>query len=262
MNDEERSRLRGKVAVISGSARGVGESIAELFSREGAAVLVTDIRDELGENVAQSIRDEGGRAIYQSLDVRDPEQWDQAVEVAEREFGPVDILVNNAFQYTHPDISEITFEEWQKTFDVNLNGGFHGIRAVLPGMRERKKGTIVSVSSSNGNEISLPNQVGYQAAKAGLTTMTRHVAVIYGTEGIRANSIHPGPIETPALTEADFLDTANFVASGFPIPRIAQPEEIAWAAVFLASDESSYITGTALVVDGGSVTTLNFPGQE
>lgn len=263
MNDTgSAGRLQDKVAIVSGAARGVGASIAELFAREGASVLVTDIRDELGESVAESICDQGGKALYQRLDVRDAGDWAEAVRRSESDFGPPNVLVNNAFVYTHPNISEISFEEWQSSIDVNLNGGFHGIQAVLPGMRDRKKGTIVTVSSSNGNEISLPQQIGYQSAKAGLTTLTRHVAVAYGREGIRANSIHPGPINTPALEEVNFLETAGFIATGFPIPRIAQPEEIAWAAVFLASEESSYITGTALVVDGGSVTTLNFPGQE
>jgi 3alpha(or 20beta)-hydroxysteroid dehydrogenase len=109
--------------------------------------------------------------------------------------------------------------------------------------------------------MNLPQNASYQAAKAGLTSLTRHVGVVYGAEGIRANAIHPGPIRTPSLVEADFMEAAEFIATGFPIPRVAEPEEIAWAAVFLASDESSYITSEKLVIDGGSVATLNFPGQ-
>jgi NAD(P)-dependent dehydrogenase (short-subunit alcohol dehydrogenase family) len=255
-------RLEGKVAIVTGAARGVGGSIVDLFTREGAKVLATDIRDELGAETAAAADAAGsGTANYRHLDVRERDEWAAAVAQCEEDFGPVDVLVNNAFKYSHPNIEDITFEEWQSGFDVNLNGAFHGIRAVLPGMRERGHGTFVTVSSSNGNEVSLPQQIGYQAAKAGLSTLTRHVAVAYGKEGIRANAIHPGPIRTPALEEVGFLDAASFIATGFPIPRIGEPEEVAWAAVYLASDESSYVTGAELVVDGGSVTTLNFPGQ-
>jgi NAD(P)-dependent dehydrogenase (short-subunit alcohol dehydrogenase family) len=255
-------RLDGKVAIVTGGARGIGGSIVELFAAEGASVLVTDIRDDLGEERAAAAREAGGNAVFQHLDVTQPDDWEAAVARSEADLGPVDVLVNNAFRYSHPAIDEITPEEWQSCLDVNLTGSFHGIRAVLPGMRERKRGTFVTVSSSNGNEISLPQQIGYQSAKAGLTTLTRHVAVSFGKEGIRANSIHPGPVHTPALEEVGFLEPAAFIATGFPIPRIGKPEEIAWAAVYLASDESSYVTGTSIVVDGGSVATLNFPGQD
>jgi 3alpha(or 20beta)-hydroxysteroid dehydrogenase len=247
--------------IVSGAARGVGAAIVRLFAREGAAVVATDIRDELGEEVAAAARDAGGRAVYQRLDVREPADWAAAVERSTAEFGPPDVLVHNAFVYTQPDICEVTFDEWKANIDVNLHGGFHAMQAVLPGMRERGRGTIVTVSSSNGNEISLPAQAAYQSAKAGLSALTRHVAVAYGREGIRANTIHPGPIRTEMLGEVGFLEAAEFVATGFPIPRLAEPEEVAWAAVYLASDESAIVTATALVIDGGSVATLNVPGQ-
>jgi NAD(P)-dependent dehydrogenase (short-subunit alcohol dehydrogenase family) len=250
------------VAIVTGAARGIGGSIVDLFCREGASVLVTDIRDELGEETAAKARDGGGAAVFQHLDVTQPDDWATAVSRCADEFGPVEVLVNNAFRYSHPAVDEITTEEWKACLDVNLTGAFYGIKATLPGMRERKRGTYVTVSSSNGNEISLPQQIGYQSAKAGLSTLTRHVAVKFGKEGIRANSIHPGPVHTPALEEVGFLEPASFIATGFPIPRIGQPEEIAWAAVYLASDESSYVTATVIVVDGGSVATLNFPGQD
>jgi NAD(P)-dependent dehydrogenase (short-subunit alcohol dehydrogenase family) len=260
-NNHSSGRLSGKVAIVTGAARGVGRSISGLFAREGASVLMIDIRDELGEQAAAEIIADGGRVAYQHLDVRDRDGWKAAVERCESEFGFPNVLVNNAFKYTHPAILDVTPEEWQESLDINLTGPFNGIQAVLPGMVERRAGTFVSISSSNGNEMSLPNQVGYQAAKAGLTTLTRHVAVAHGKDGIRANSIHPGPIAGPMLEEVGFLEPAKFIASGFPIARLAEPEEIAWAAVYLASDESAYTTGTALVVDGGSVTTINFPGQ-
>jgi NAD(P)-dependent dehydrogenase (short-subunit alcohol dehydrogenase family) len=261
-NSASGGRLTGKIAIVSGAARGVGRCISELFSREGASVVMIDIRDELGEAAAAEIQGKGGSVVYQHVDVRNRDEWASAVELCETEFGFPNTLVNNAFKYTHPAILDITPEEWQESLDINLTGPFNGIQAVLPGMVERKAGTLVTVSSSNGNEMSLPNQVGYQAAKAGLTTLTRHVAVAHGKDGIRANSIHPGPIRGAMLEEVGFLEGATFIASGFPIARLAEPEEIAYAAIYLASDESAYVTGTALVVDGGSVTTINFPGQK
>jgi NAD(P)-dependent dehydrogenase (short-subunit alcohol dehydrogenase family) len=260
-NGSSSGRLAGKIAIVTGAARGVGRSISELFAREEASVLMLDIRDELGEKAAGEMAGQGGRVVYVHADVRDRVAWEAALERCQSEFGFPNVLVNNAFKYSHPGIIDITPEQWQDSLDVNLTGAFHGIQVVLPGMVERHDGTLVTISSSNGNEMSLATQVGYQAAKAGLTSLTRHVAVAHGKDGIRANSIHPGPIAGPMLEEEGFLEPAKFIASGFPIARLAEPEEIALAAVYLASDESSYVTGTALVIDGGSVTTINFPGQ-
>jgi NAD(P)-dependent dehydrogenase (short-subunit alcohol dehydrogenase family) len=252
-------RLEGKVTIITGAARGLGANMAEIFAREGSKVLVTDIRDELGEAVAAQITASGGIAAYQHLDVTSEDDWRAGVARCEAELGPPNVLVSNAFLFSHPPVLDVSVDEWKRGIDVNLNGTFYGVRAVVPGMRERGQGTIVGISSSNGNEIALPGQAAYQAAKAGMSSILRHLAVTYAKDGIRANTIHPGPIRTPVLEEQDFLGAAEFVATGFPIARLGQPEEVSWAAVFLASDESSYITATSLVVDGGSVATLNVP---
>jgi 3alpha(or 20beta)-hydroxysteroid dehydrogenase len=250
------SRLAGKNTIISGGARGLGATMARLFALEGASVLVTDILDELGEETAAAIRSEGGQAVYQRLDVTQEADWDAAVVRCAKEFGDVNVLVSNAFKFGGPAVGDLTNEQWHSGIAVNLTGPFYGIRAVLPTMRRNRSGTIVAISSSDGGDASLPSHPEYQAAKAGTTALTRHVAVAYGAEGIRANAVHPGPIRTPILTETGFLTIAEEVASGFPLGRIAEPEEVAWVALFLASEESSYVTGTKIVVDGGSTATI------
>jgi 3alpha(or 20beta)-hydroxysteroid dehydrogenase len=249
-------RLAGKNAIISGAARGLGASMARLFAEEEACVLVTDILDDLGEQTAAEIREAGGRALYQHLDVTQQADWEAAVRRCADEFGEVNVLVSNAFRFGGPAVADLTLEEWRLGLEVNLTGPFLGIKAVLPTMRRNRNGSIVAISATDGGDASLPSHPEYQAAKAGTTALTRHVAVTYGREGIRANAVHPGPIRTPILTETGFLAVAEEVAAGFPIGRIAEPEEVAWAAVFLASDESSYVTATKIIVDGGSVATL------
>lgn len=244
-------RLEGKVAVVTGAGRGLGRAIAELFSREGASVLVTDIQDDLGAEVEKSIADGGGRGVFRHLDVTSEDDWAAGVEYCRTEFGAPDILVSNAMFWADSNIAEITVADWQRSLDVMLGGTFHGIRAVLPDMRERGAGTVVSVASPIGGNIGIPTLAGYQAAKAGIIALTRHVAVTYGSAGIRANSLLPGPMYTPGLAEIGFTETAEAIASGFPLARIAAPEEVAAGALFLASDESGYMTGACLNVDGG-----------
>jgi 3alpha(or 20beta)-hydroxysteroid dehydrogenase len=252
-----RGRLEGKAAVVTGSARGLGAAISRLFAREGAAVLVTDILDELGEETAASIGAGGGLAAYQHLDVASAPDWEAAVARCTDEFGVPDVLVSNAYFFSLPPILGEDPETWEKSIGVNLTGHYHGFRAVLPGMIERGSGSIIAISSTNGAEVAFPSQASYQAAKAGVVALVRHVAVTHGHEGIRANTIHPGPMRTAAITmAAGFEEAVEAIAASFPIPRVPDPEEVAWAAVYLASDESSYTTGSRIVVDGGSTAGL------
>lgn len=253
------ARLDGKVAIVSGAARGIGAAIAELFAAEGAAVLVTDINDADGRQIVSGITAHGGRAAYQRVDVRSAADWHTAVLTAEREFGPVNLLVSNAFIISQPALADLSVEEWRASLDVNLTGAFHGLQAVLPGMRDRRQGSIVIISATNGNETALPAQAAYQAAKAALSSLARHVAVTYGHDGIRANAVHPGGTRTPMLAEEGILDMAQSLSVVFPISRLGEPVEIAHAALYLASDESSYTTGTSLVVDGGSSVGISPP---
>lgn len=245
-------RLQGRSALISGSARGLGAAIATAFVGQGARVLVTDVLDELGEAHAAALRQGGAEALYQRLDVTSVADWEAAVARCQEAFGGLDIFVSNAFRWSPGPLADLDPEDWQRGIDVNLTGPFLGMRAAIPVMREQGKGAIVNVGSSMGGEVAAPDFAGYQAAKAGLFALTRHVAVTYGKDGIRANTIHPGPMYTPGVEQAGFVPAMEHIVSGFPIARVAQPEEVAWSVVFLASDESSYITGTAVVPDGGS----------
>lgn len=256
------NRMQGKTALISGSARGIGAAIAEQFAAEGAAVVVTDVRDDLGQAVAQRITDGGGRAIFQHLDVRRREEWDQARDRAETELGPADVLVSNAFIVSQPAILDVSAQEWTASLEVNLTGAFHGLQALLPGMRDRGQGSIVVVSATQGNEVAVPSQAAYQPAKAGLSALVRHVAITYGHDGIRANALHPGAIDTEMLEEEGIRPFADQLAQTWPIPRLGRPSDLAQAAVFLASDESGFTTGASLVIDGGSSVGISLPPAE
>lgn len=250
-------RLEGKTAIVSGSARGLGAAIARLYVGEGASVLVTDILDDLGEQTADAIRQRGGRAAYQHLDVSVEADWSAAVERCRVEFGVPDVLVSNAYFFSLPPILGEDPGTWQRSLDVNLTGHYLGFRAVLPGMIELGKGSIIAVSSTNGGDVAFPSQASYQAAKAGVTALIRHVAITHGPDGVRANAIHPGPMRTAAIQSAEgFEEAVEQIASSFPLPRVPEAEEVAWAAVYLASDESSYMTGAKMVVDGGSTAAL------
>ena len=254
---ERNGRLDGKVAIISGSARGLGADIAKLFVGEGASVLVTDILDELGEDTAARLVQSGGRAVYQHLDVTEEADWKAAVKRCTTEFGVPDVLVSNAYFFSLPPILGEDYATWKKSIAVNLDGHYLGFRAVLPGMIEKGDGRIIAISSTNGGDVAFPSQASYQAAKAGVWSLVRHVAVTYGPDGIRANTIHPGPMRTAAITSVPgFEEAVTEIASTFPIPRIPDAEEVAWAAVYLASDESSYTTGSKIVVDGGSTAAM------
>ena len=245
-------RLEGKVAIISGGARGMGATEARMFAKEGAKVVFGDVRDDLGKQVEAEISESSGEAIYVSLDVTDARSWQNAVDMAVSRFGKLDILVNNAGIVSNESRDDATVEEWDRVMDVNAKGVFVGIKAVIPEMRKAGGGSIINISSISGMIGQHRIHPGYNASKGAVRLLTKATAVQYGSEKIRANSVHPGPIDTDMVKQV-FADEAlrDQRMAVIPAGRFGRPDEVANCVLFLASDEASYMTGSELVVDGG-----------
>ena len=243
-------RLEGKVALISGAAQGQGEAEARRFVAEGASVVIGDINDELGSAVAASL---GDAARFAHLDVTDADQWAGAVSVAEEAFGPVTVLVNNAGILVFGPLQTLTAEQLRTSLDVNLMGTFHGMQAVYRSMKSAGGGSMVNISSFGGL-TGLPMLGAYVAAKFAVRGLTKTAAIDYARAGIRVNSVHPGGVNTPMTQNPDgtSTDDSNYNLT-LPIKRHARVDEIASMVLFLASDESSYCTGSEFVVDGGGL---------
>ncbi|MGY0694115.1 glucose 1-dehydrogenase [Virgibacillus sp. FSP13] len=238
-------RLNGKVAIITGGARGMGASHARLFVREGAKVMIADILKEEGQALAAEL---GENAKFIKLDVTKEANWEEVVTATEKEFGPVNVLVNNAGISMNKSIEEISVEEYRKIIDINQVSVFLGMKAVITSMKKTDGGSIVNISSMNGL---VGGAVGYTDSKFAVRGMTKAAALGLAHYGIRANSVHPGVIETPMIAQADSKDVINEFAKHIPIGRVAKPEEVSNLVLYLASDESSYSTGSEFVVDGG-----------
>lgn len=244
-------RLQDKVALVTGAARGIGAQIAAVFAEEGAAVVLADRRDELGESVAEDVRKAGGRAAYVHLDITSEEDWRAAVQRASSEFGGVDVLVNNAGIIRVKPFVETSLEELRKVLDTNLVGAFIGMQAVVETMKARGGGSIVNFSSVQGLE-GREGMSAYTAAKFGVRGLSKTVAIELGELGIRVNTIFPGPTKTKMTERKGWTDEQrDAVYAGYPLGRMAEATEIARMALFLASNESSFCTGADFVVDGG-----------
>ncbi|MBU3717755.1 MAG: glucose 1-dehydrogenase [Actinobacteria bacterium] len=246
------ARLDGKVALITGASSGLGRVAAELFAREGAAVVVADVVD--GDEVVSAIDDAGGDATFVSCDVTDDESVKNAVDHAVSTFGGLHVLYNNAGVMLGDDDNPETtsIETYDKTMDINVKGVLLGCKHAIPALRASGGGSIVNVASFVAHMGAATPQVAYTASKGAVLAMTREIAVIYARQGIRANALCPGPVMTPLL--AKFLsDDAkrNRRLVHIPMGRFGEPLEIAQGALFLASDESSWMTGQSLVIDGG-----------
>ena len=242
-------RLDGKVALISGAARGQGAVHAELFANEGASVVVGDILEKEVHVVADEIRAGGGAAEAILLDVTQPEDWVAAVELTEETFGRLDVLVNNAGVIDEGGAVDEDLEAWHRVIAVNQTGMFLGMKHAVPAMRRAGGGSIINVSSTLG-VVGADDYIAYQASKGAVRQMTRSAALSYVKDGIRVNTICPGFIETP-MTD-DLEDEIRDHDIGMtPMARAGKPIEVSYAVLFLASDESSFVTGSDLVVDGG-----------
>lgn len=247
-------RLADKVALITGSASGMGRLAAEVFAREGASVVVTDILEKEGEETAQTIREAGGSAIFVRGDAARGEDVRQVVDTAIASFGRIDVLYNNAGIMPAEDTSVIeTSEElWDKVLDVNLKSAFLYCKHTIPHMIEQGKGSIINIASFVAFMGCTVPQDAYTASKGGMLSLTKSLAVQYGGNGIRCNAICPGPIETPLLRYLWTSEEArNLRLNRIPLGRFGEARDIVYMALYLASDESSWTTGAWLMVDGG-----------
>ena len=244
-------RLEGKVALITGAARGQGAAEARLFAKEGAKVVLADVLDRDGTAVAAEIAELGGEALYVHLDVSSEDDWQQAVEAAVSSYGKLDVLVNNAAIWRGGHVADTSSEQWDQVLDINAKGVFLGTKLAIGEMRKAGGGSIVNISSTAGL-VGSRTSTAYSASKGAVRLFTKSTAVQYGAEGIRANSIHPGPIDT-AMGDQVWPDAGSReeAIDRTVLKRIGTPEDIANGALFLASDESSFMTGTELVIDGG-----------
>ena len=245
-------RLEGKVALISGGSRGQGAVEAKLFSREGAKVVIGDILDAEGQQIEAEINETGGECVYVHLDVTSEEDWRNAIGEAVSRFGKLDVLVNNAGIYPPASIEDTTEELWDRIMDINGKGVFLGTKLAIPEMRRAGGGSIINISSVAGLRASA-GAAAYGASKGAVRLLTKSTAIQYAGDNIRANSVHPGVIETD-MTLPNLLrdeDARQRSAERVPLGRIGQPEDVAWGVLFLASDESSFMTGSELVIDGG-----------
>lgn len=245
-------RLDNRVALISGGARGMGAAEAQMFAAEGAKVVIGDVLDEEGRQTEAAINEVGGECLFVHLEVTDEGSWTQAVAETVSSFGKLDILVNNAgVGGDRGRLEDTSVEAWDRIMNINAKGVFLGTKAAIPEMRRAGGGSIINISSIYGL-VGSGGSSAYHASKGAVRLLTKSTAIQYASEGIRANSVHPGIIDTP-MTAAILADPERNQRwiSGTPLGRRGEPKDVAYGVLFLACDESSFMTGSELVIDGG-----------
>lgn len=242
-------RLEGKVALITGGARGMGASHAKLFIKEGAKVVITDVLTEDGEKTAEAL---GEHCVFFKHDVTSEDEWKHVVSKTEEHFGPINILVNNAGIVIQEPLESLSLENYKKVIDINQVGVFLGMKSVIPSMKKTEKCSIVNISSISGM-VGQPMTLAYNASKFAVRGMTKSAAVELGPLGIRVNSIHPGIIKTPMTQTPELEAVIEQMLQGIPLGRTAEPEEVSNLCLYLASDESSYSSGSEFIIDGGMI---------
>ncbi len=243
--------LQGKVAIVTGGARGIGSASVRALVEEGAAVVITDVLDDEGDALARELCVEGANARYAHLDVSSEEQWQAVVDRTVRDLGHVDVLVNNAGIGTMEDVEQETVEGWDRVVAINQRGVWLGMKAVVPGMKANGGGSIVNLSSIFGAVGGFGSSIAYHATKGAVRLMSKNAAIRYAKEGIRVNSVHPGFIDTPMLAAVKGTPFEQTMVDGTPMGRLGRPEEIGSVIAFLASGAASYMTGSEVYVDGG-----------
>ncbi|MBU6081217.1 SDR family NAD(P)-dependent oxidoreductase [Allobacillus halotolerans] len=239
-------RLDGQVAIITGGVSGIGEATAKLFVEKGANVVIADVNDPKGEELAEEL---GDRASYIYTDVTEEEEVKRLIDQTVEKFGKLDILFNNAGVGPVMDTTEMNDDQWNRVIEVNLNGVFYGTKHAVNHFREKGSGVIVNTASMLGH-VGQSQTAAYSASKAGVVNLTRATALEYAKDNIRVNAVCPGYVKTPLMEQLEEEDIEE-LAQVTPLGRLGRPEEVAKAVLFLATDDSSFITGTSLVVDGG-----------
>jgi NAD(P)-dependent dehydrogenase (short-subunit alcohol dehydrogenase family) len=244
-------KLHDKVAIVTGGARGIGAATVERLATEGATVVVTDVLDAEGRQLADAIAASGCKAEYRHLDVGDEAAWAALVAATLERHGHLDILVNNAGIGTLPGVEDETLEGWEQVSAINQRGTWLGMKHAGKAMREAGSGSIVNVSSIFGAVGGFGGSIAYHASKGSVRLMTKSAAVFWATAGVRVNSVHPGFIDTPMLEQVKGTPAEEMIVANTPVGRLGRPEEVAAAIAFLASDDASYMTGSEVYVDGG-----------
>ena len=245
------TRLDGRRALVTGAASGIGKATAERLAEEGAAVLATDIQDDVGEAVAAGIRERGGHALFLHHDVSSEDEWIAAVERAAGELGGLDILVNNAGIGDLHGIENTSKEDYDRTIAITQTSVFLGMKHTGDALKASGSGSVVNVSSIFGASGGFGGSPAYHAAKGAVRILTKNVALRWATEGVRVNSVHPGFIDTPIIEQAMGTPIEEAMLEATPMGRLGRPEEIAAVIAFLASDDASFMTGSEVYVDGG-----------